>query len=33
MEHDEPIELSPDERLDIEADLDDLAAMRVLFEP
>jgi Family of unknown function (DUF5319) len=33
MEHEEPIELTPDERADIEADLDDLAAMRVIFEP
>jgi hypothetical protein len=33
MEHDEPIELTPDERADIEADLFDLTAMRVLFEP
>jgi hypothetical protein len=35
MEHeadaDEPIDLSPDERADIEADLHDLGAMRVLF--
>lgn len=29
----EPFELSPDERRDIEADLDDLTAMRALFEP
>jgi hypothetical protein len=33
MEHEEPIELTPDERADIEADLDDLAAMRAIFEP
>src|SRR3989442_14319063 len=32
-EDDEPIELTPDEREDIEADLDDLAAMRGLFGP
>ena len=32
MEHEEPIELTPDERADIEADLDDLFAMRVIFE-
>ena len=35
MEHepdaDEPIDLTPDERADIEADLHDLGAMRVLF--
>jgi len=32
-EHDdeEPIELTPEERADVEADLDDLAAMRTLF--
>lgn len=28
---DEPIELTPDERADVEADLHDLAAMRVVF--
>jgi len=32
-EDDEPIDLTPDEREDIEADLDDLAAMRGLFGP
>jgi hypothetical protein len=37
MEHnsdaEEPIELTPDERADVEADLHDLAAMRGLFAP
>ncbi len=36
MEHeqdDEPIDLSPEEREDVEADLDDLAAMRAMFGP
>jgi hypothetical protein len=32
-ERDEPIELSTEERRDIEADLDDLAAMRTVFSP
>ena len=32
-EQDEPFELSPEERRDIEADLDDLAAMRTVFSP
>jgi hypothetical protein len=31
--HEEPIDLSPEERRDIEADLDDLAAMRTVFSP
>ena len=32
-EQDEPYELSAQERRDIEADLDDLAAMRTVFSP
>ena len=32
-EQDEPFELSPEERRDIEADLDDMAAMRTVFSP
>ncbi|HEY7668600.1 MAG TPA: DUF5319 family protein [Actinomycetota bacterium] len=31
-EREEPLDLSPDERADVEADLDDLAAMRSTFE-
>jgi Family of unknown function (DUF5319) len=31
-EPEEPLDLSPDERADVEADLDDLAAMRSTFE-
>ncbi len=33
MDHDEPIELTAAERRDIEADLEDLGAMRVVFSP
>jgi hypothetical protein len=33
MEHDEPVELTPQERYDIEADLLDLEQMRLTFEP
>jgi hypothetical protein len=33
MEEEEPIELTPDERGDIAADLDDLSAMRTTFSP
>ncbi len=33
MEHDEPFELTADERADISADLEDLAAMRSIFAP
>jgi hypothetical protein len=35
MEHEDegPIELTPEERRDIEADLDDLAAIRTIFQP
>ncbi len=33
MEHDEPVELTPQERHDIEADLLDLEQMRLTFEP
>ena len=33
MEPDDPIELTADERRDIEADLDDLSAMRSVFSP
>ena len=32
-EQDEPFDLTPEERRDIEADLDDLAAMRTVFSP
>jgi hypothetical protein len=32
-EQDEPFDLTPEERRDVEADLDDLAAMRTVFAP
>ena len=32
-EQDEPLDLTPEERRDVEADLDDLAAMRTVFSP
>jgi hypothetical protein len=32
-EQEEPFDLSPEERRDVEADLDDLAAMRTVFAP
>ena len=32
-ERDEPFDLTPEERRDVEADLDDLAAMRTVFAP